>query len=81
MATGESGRSAGPLLSRKLCFRLAQFIGGLAATIDQRNFRVALSNLEAAFGDTFSATHAKKSRAKVTGNLPGRFSIFFGHRL
>lgn len=43
-----------PLLSRKACYRLAQAIGTLAATFDRRNHAVALSNLEAAFGDALS---------------------------
>jgi len=43
-----------PLLSRKACYRLGQFIGSLAAKFDRRNHRVALSNLEAAFGDLLS---------------------------
>ena len=43
-----------PLLSRNACYRLAQGIGALAAKFDQRNYRVALSNLEAAFGDALS---------------------------
>ena len=56
----KAGGSLVPLLSRKFCFRLAQFVGGLAATIDQRNFRVALSNLEAAFGETLSAAQREE---------------------
>jgi lauroyl/myristoyl acyltransferase len=43
-----------PLLSRKACYRLGQSIGSLAARFDKRNHRVALSNLEAAFGETLS---------------------------
>lgn len=43
-----------PLLSREACYRLAQFIGALAARFDRRNRLVALSNLEAAFGDALS---------------------------
>jgi KDO2-lipid IV(A) lauroyltransferase len=43
-----------PLLSRKACYRLGQAIGSLAATFDRGNYRVALSNLEAAFGDALS---------------------------
>jgi lauroyl/myristoyl acyltransferase len=43
-----------PLLSRNACYRLGQAIGALAARFDHRNRRVALSNLEAAFGDAFS---------------------------
>jgi KDO2-lipid IV(A) lauroyltransferase len=45
-----------PLLSRDACYRLAQFIGALAATFDWRGRRVALSNLQAAFGNTLSPT-------------------------
>jgi KDO2-lipid IV(A) lauroyltransferase len=43
-----------PLLSRNACYRLAQIIGALAATGDRAGRRVALSNLEVAFGDEFS---------------------------
>ena len=43
-----------PLLSRKACYRLAQLTGALAARFDRRNHRVAVSNLEAAFGDALS---------------------------
>lgn len=43
-----------PLLSRKACFRLGQTIGALAAKFDRGNYRVALSNLEAAFGDALT---------------------------
>jgi KDO2-lipid IV(A) lauroyltransferase len=43
-----------PLLSRRACYRLGQTIGALAATFDRRNHRVALANLEAAFGDALS---------------------------
>ena len=43
-----------PLLSRKMCVRLGNFIGRTAFAVDKRNRRVAMSNLEAAFGDRFS---------------------------
>jgi lauroyl/myristoyl acyltransferase len=43
-----------PLLSRKACYEIGQSIGALAARFDKRNHRVALSNLEAAFGDALS---------------------------
>jgi Kdo2-lipid IVA lauroyltransferase/acyltransferase len=43
-----------PLLSRNACYRLAQFIGALAATLDRAGRRVALSNLQVAFGDELS---------------------------
>ncbi|MEY2480909.1 MAG: Kdo2-lipid lauroyltransferase/acyltransferase [Verrucomicrobiota bacterium] len=45
-----------PLLSRKACARCARIFGALAATFDRHGRRVALSNLEAAFGDRFSPT-------------------------
>jgi KDO2-lipid IV(A) lauroyltransferase len=50
----KAGGGLVPLLSRKACCRLANFIGRVASRIDRRNWRVALSNLEAAFGDRFS---------------------------
>jgi lauroyl/myristoyl acyltransferase len=43
-----------PLLSRDACYRLAGFFGRIAARLDTRGRRVALANLEAAFGDDFS---------------------------
>ena len=43
-----------PLLSRKACYRLAQIIGVLAATLDRAGRRVALSNLQVALGDELS---------------------------
>lgn len=44
-----------PLLSRRACYELAGLAGRLAARFDRRGHRVALANLEAAFGDEFSA--------------------------
>src|SRR5919198_4738815 len=44
-----------PLLSRKACYRLALLLGSLAASLDRRGRRVALSNLSVAFGDEISA--------------------------
>jgi len=43
-----------PLLSRKNCFRLALALGGLMSILDRHGRKVALSNLEVAFGDRFS---------------------------
>lgn len=43
-----------PLLSRNACYRLAQMVGALAAIVDRAGRRVALSNLEAAFGNQLS---------------------------
>jgi KDO2-lipid IV(A) lauroyltransferase len=49
-----------PLLPRKVCYYLAQATGGVAAFIDRPGRRVALSNLQAAFGDEFSADRQRK---------------------
>ena len=43
------------LLSRRVCYFLGQAIGGCAMMIDRRGRRIALSNLEAAFGDELSS--------------------------
>jgi KDO2-lipid IV(A) lauroyltransferase len=43
-----------PLLSHNACYRLAQAIGALAAALDRAGRRVALSNLQVAFGDELS---------------------------
>ncbi len=40
-----------PLLSREACYHLGQFMGAAAARIDRPGRRVALSNLDVAFGD------------------------------
>src|SRR3984893_12362155 len=49
-----------PLLSRKTCFHLAQFLGGATSILDRARRKVALSNLEAAFGDQLSAGERRK---------------------
>jgi KDO2-lipid IV(A) lauroyltransferase len=49
-----------PLLSRKACFYLAQFLGALTSILDRHGRRVVLSNLEAAFGDELSIEARKK---------------------
>ena len=51
-----------PRLSRRLAVQFAQIAGTIAAYLDLAGRRVALSNLEAAFGDRFSATE----RARIT---------------
>ena len=43
-----------PLFSRKACFHIAQTLGALMSTVDRNGRKVALSNLEAAFGNQFS---------------------------
>jgi lauroyl/myristoyl acyltransferase len=50
-----------PLLSRKVCYRLALLLGSLGASLDRRGRRVALSNLRMAFGDEIS----KERRAQI----------------
>lgn len=43
-----------PKLSRKSCVSLARAVGALAYCLERRGRRVALANLECAFGDRFS---------------------------
>jgi Kdo2-lipid IVA lauroyltransferase/acyltransferase len=49
-----------PLLSRKTCQRLAQIGGGLMSIFDRHGYQVALSNLEAAFGNELSLRKRSK---------------------
>jgi lauroyl/myristoyl acyltransferase len=49
-----------PLLSRKACFHLAQFLGALMSMVDRHGRRVALSNLEAALGDQWSISERSR---------------------
>jgi Kdo2-lipid IVA lauroyltransferase/acyltransferase len=49
-----------PRLSRKSCFRLAQVAGALMSILDRAGYRVALNNLEVAFGDKFSIHDRRK---------------------
>ena len=49
-----------PFLPRRVCFYLAQIFGALAAIFDRGGRKVALSNLEAAFGDRFSVSQRGK---------------------
>jgi Kdo2-lipid IVA lauroyltransferase/acyltransferase len=49
-----------PLLSRNACYRLAQITGALAARLDRAGCRVALSNLQVAFGDELSPGRRNK---------------------
>src|SRR5258708_33039150 len=43
-----------PLLSRKACYRLALMLGDAMSILDQHGRKVAISNLEVAFGDRFT---------------------------
>jgi KDO2-lipid IV(A) lauroyltransferase len=44
-----------PLLSRSLCLHLAQFLGAVIFVLDRHGRKVALSNLEVAFGEEMSS--------------------------
>ncbi|MDQ6939832.1 MAG: hypothetical protein M3119_06705, partial [Verrucomicrobiota bacterium] len=43
-----------PLFSRDACYQIAGFLGRLVARLDGAGHRVAVANLEAAFGNDFS---------------------------
>ena len=49
-----------PLLSRKGCYRVALAVGGLMSILDRHGRKVALSNLEVAFGDRFTARERER---------------------
>jgi KDO2-lipid IV(A) lauroyltransferase len=49
-----------PRLSRKSCFRLARLLGAVMSVFDRHGYRVALSNLEVAFGNRFSTRERRK---------------------
>src|SRR6478752_10892946 len=49
-----------PLCSRRACYHIAQAAGTLLSFVDRQRYEVALSNLEVAFGDRFSAEERRK---------------------
>src|SRR5215469_6762927 len=49
-----------PFCSRRVCYHIAQSAGALLGFIDRDRYKVALSNLEVAFGDTFSLEERRK---------------------
>ena len=49
-----------PLLSRKFCFCLAMFSGAVVSVLDRAGRRVALANLEVAFGNSLSQSQRQK---------------------
>jgi Kdo2-lipid IVA lauroyltransferase/acyltransferase len=49
-----------PLLSREACVQLANTLGELMSILDRQGRKVALSNLEAAFGDRFSISEREE---------------------
>src|SRR5215468_7358933 len=53
-----------PLCSRRACYHIAQAAGALLSFVDWQRYNVALSNLEAAFGDRFSPKERRKIARK-----------------
>jgi lauroyl/myristoyl acyltransferase len=49
-----------PLCSRRVCYHLAWTAGALLSLLDRHRYHVALSNLEAAFGNQFSFHERRK---------------------
>jgi KDO2-lipid IV(A) lauroyltransferase len=49
-----------PLCSRTVCYHIAQVAGALLSCVDRPRSKVALSNLEVAFGDRFSPKERQK---------------------
>ena len=49
-----------PLCSRKACYRIAHAAGALLSLVDRQRYEVALSNLEAAFGDSLSSQQRRQ---------------------
>src|SRR5437764_15334934 len=43
-----------PLCSRRACYHIARAAGALLSFVDRQRYKVALSNLEVAFGERFS---------------------------
>src|SRR5262249_37374978 len=53
-----------PLLSRKACYQLALALGDAMSILDQHGRKVALSNLEVAFGDRFTPRERERIARK-----------------
>ncbi len=49
-----------PLLSRQACFYVAQTLGAIISVLDRQGRKVALSNLQVAFGDQLSDAERKR---------------------
>src|SRR6516162_6049106 len=49
-----------PLFSRRACYHLARTAGALLSFVDRQAYRVAVSNLEVAFGDRFPTRERRK---------------------
>ena len=69
-----------PLLPLAVCAALARFLGAAAYAIDGRGRRVALSNLECAFGNRFSPKERETIARQSFQSLRERCSSFSGAR-
>jgi len=49
-----------PLFSRRACYHFAKATGALLSFVDRQRYKVALTNLEVAFGDQFSPKERQK---------------------
>ena len=49
-----------PLFSRRACYHIAKATGALLSFVDRQRYKVALTNLEVAFGDQFSPKERQK---------------------
>ena len=71
-----------PILPRWLCYQIGQFLGLLAWMIDRPGRRVALSNLEAAFGNHFSPEQRRKiARQSYQSFLRTLLDLFWSSRV
>ncbi len=71
-----------PLFSRNGCYRFGGAVGALAAKVDRRGYRVALANLEAAFGDRYTAAErAEIARESYQHFARTMLDLFWSPRL
>jgi Kdo2-lipid IVA lauroyltransferase/acyltransferase len=71
-----------PLLSRRACYKFAGAVGALAFTLDRHGRRVALANLEAAFGDKYTAAQrAEIARRSYQHFARTMLDLFWSPRL
>ncbi len=71
-----------PRLPRRACLRLARRLGRLHWRLDRRSRRVALANLEAAFGQRFTPEERTRvGRASFENFAAAMFDLFWAPRL
>jgi len=71
-----------PKLSRRACVRLSLGLGALAYYLDRKGRKVALANLQAAFGDKYSASEREKiARASYQNFSRTMIDLFWTPRL